>query len=37
MTHDKPTSVAVSRRIEAGPSEIFQILADPKPAANATG
>jgi hypothetical protein len=30
MTQDEPTSVAVSRRIEAGASEIFQILADPR-------
>jgi len=30
MTHVESTSVAVSRRIEAGASEIFQILADPR-------
>jgi hypothetical protein len=30
MTHDEPTTVTVSRRIEVGASEIFQILADPR-------
>jgi hypothetical protein len=30
MTYDEPASVAVSRRIESGASEIFQILADPR-------
>jgi hypothetical protein len=29
MADDEPTTVTVSRRIEAGASTIFQILADP--------